>query len=285
MVRILLKRNGNEIFLYEAVSTDSIKDMMTNIIRIYNGRLKLGYICRELEELCKYGVMLPPDLQGLDVRVNDLSLENEDKNTPGCRQIEVDSNHGRNDQAPSEDMRNVILKTITEARTTISEEQIKVNVSLTLQIIQEMKKLIQKTISLVYPMGLSSHDKIQQELENFEDLSKIREQMDIIEENNAELWWASKQMSFDKTLMEYVGRNEKTKIIVKLQRHGEGVPSREPTVSAEEQQQMMLKEFRKHKEMQELEENADYSYLNCQWADGSSLKCSFQGLNDISWKP
>ncbi|KOC61169.1 Protein tipE [Habropoda laboriosa] len=36
---------------------------------------------------------------------------------------------------------------------------------------------------------------------------------------------------------------------------------------------------------QKLEQDDDDEYLNSSWADGSSLKRHFQGLNNISWKP
>lgn len=31
------------------------------------------------------------------------------------------------------------------------------------------------------------------------------------------LWWASKELFVDKKLIDYIGKNEKTKIIIKLQ--------------------------------------------------------------------
>ncbi len=51
---------------------------------------------------------------------------------------------------------------------------------------------------------------------------------DDVEPEGAQLWFAGKQMSADKKLSEYVGRHEKTKAIVKLQKRGSGAPSREP---------------------------------------------------------
>lgn len=36
---------------------------------------------------------------------------------------------------------------------------------------------------------------------------------------------------------------------------------------------------------QKLEQDDDDEYLNSPWADGSSLKRHFQGLNNISWRP
>jgi len=37
--------------------------------------------------------------------------------------------------------------------------------------------------------------------------------------------------------------------------------------------------------VQKLEQDADDQYLNASWADSGSLKRSFQGLSNISWRP
>ena len=36
---------------------------------------------------------------------------------------------------------------------------------------------------------------------------------------------------------------------------------------------------------QKLQENEDNSYMDSEWADRHALKRSFQGLNDIKWRP
>jgi len=42
------------------------------------------------------------------------------------------------------------------------------------------------------------------------------------------LWFAGKQLMPEKPLAEYMGRNERTRATVKLQKKGQGAPSREP---------------------------------------------------------
>ena len=60
-----------------------------------------------------------------------------------------------------------------------------------------------------------------------------------MEEDTAQLWWAGKQLDRAKLLRDFVGRNEKTKIVAKLQKKGQGAPGREPVFSAQEQKAMM----------------------------------------------
>lgn len=45
---------------------------------------------------------------------------------------------------------------------------------------------------------------------------------------SATLWFAGKQLLGDKKLAEYMGRNERTRAIVKLQKKGQSAPAREP---------------------------------------------------------
>ncbi len=40
----------------------------------------------------------------------------------------------------------------------------------------------------------------------------------MIPVGEAQLWWAGKELLPEKTLADYVGRNEKTKIVVKIQK-------------------------------------------------------------------
>ena len=74
----------------------------------------------------------------------------------------------------------------------------------------------------------------------------------VLEEETAQLWWAGKELTRTKKLMDYVGRNEKTKIVAKLQRKGQGAPAREPVFSEEEQKKMMAYAYRKQEELKVL---------------------------------
>lgn len=42
--------------------------------------------------------------------------------------------------------------------------------------------------------------------------------IEVIKESEAQLWWAGKQLEETKLLSDYVGKNEKTTIIVKIQK-------------------------------------------------------------------
>lgn len=63
------------------------------------------------------------------------------------------------------------------------------------------------------------------------------------------LWWAGKELQGEKKLLDYIGKNEKTKVVVKLQKKGSGPPSREPVVTEDEKKKMMLQSYRRQEEL------------------------------------
>lgn len=49
-----------------------------------------------------------------------------------------------------------------------------------------------------------------------------------LECDTSTLWFAGKQLQPEKKLIDYLGRNENTRAVVKLQKKGSGPPAREP---------------------------------------------------------
>jgi hypothetical protein len=101
---------------------------------------------------------------------------------------------------------------------------------------------------------------------------------EVLDEETATLWWAGKQMFRDKQMWEYVGKNEKTKVVVKLAKKGSGPPTREPTVDPQAQKEMMAFFYKKQEELKRLEAiGEDASSLSAAWADPHALKKSLMG--------
>lgn len=82
-----------------------------------------------------------------------------------------------------------------------------------------------------------------------------------------------------------VGKNEKTKIVAKLQKRGGGPPGREPAVSEDERKAMMAYYFKKTEDEKALAVDKDDSYLSTQWADPKALKTGLLGTSSIAWGP
>ncbi|CAF4758473.1 unnamed protein product, partial [Rotaria magnacalcarata] len=151
--------------------------------------------------------------------------------------------------------------------------------------INEALQQLKGAVMIVYPMGLPPYDPIELEFKNQEELEGTQDSLDVIPEADLTLWFSGKEMHRGKLLSDSVGKNEKTKVIVKIQKKGNAAPARERVVSDDEQKQMMAYYYRKQQELKKLEENEDNSYMDSEWADRNSLKRTFQGLNDIKWKP
>jgi len=46
----------------------------------------------------------------------------------------------------------------------------------------------------------------------------LKASLQVLEEDTAQLWWAGKEMQRGKKLQDFIGKNEKTKLIAKLQK-------------------------------------------------------------------
>jgi hypothetical protein len=233
--------------------------------------------------------MLPPDMIGLtEEQVKELKLS--DKWAESCvpsggAVVNPDPVGRRNGQAPNDKMKDVLKRTISEAKSAISKTQVDAGVCMTDDIIHDALDKLRGAVTIVYPMGLPPHDPIRMEFEGTQDLSGTQAGQQVLEEDTAQLWWAGKQLERTKLLRDYVGRNEKTKIVAKLQKKGQGAPGREPVFSAEEQRTMMALAHKKQEEMKRLEADESEDYLNTEWADPTELKKTFTGAGNISWRP
>ena len=63
--------------------------------------------------------------------------------------------------------------------------------------------------------------------------------MKVLDPARTALWFSGKEIMRGKKLSDYLGKNEKTKIVCKLQKAGQGAPQRESVISEEERKLMM----------------------------------------------
>ncbi|KAK7125650.1 hypothetical protein R3I93_021125 [Phoxinus phoxinus] len=289
MVQLHVKRGDESQFLFNTTVDVSIETLSQQISAVYNGRLKVDRICSEIPELADHGISLPTNMQGLtDDQIMELKLKDEweDRCIPsGGAEFKKDEIGRRNGHAPNEKMKDVLRKTMEEAKAVISNKQVRANVCVTMDMVKEALDQLRGAVMIVYPMGLPPHDPIRMEFENQEDLTGTQASLQVIPDEDAQLWWASKELQRGKKLQDYVGKNEKTKIIMKIQKRGQGAPAREPLVGEDEQKQMMLHYYKRQEELKKLEEVDDDTHLQSNWSDRQDLKRQFQGLTNIKWGP
>ena len=96
----------------------------------------------------------------------------------------------------------------------------------------------------------------------------IQAGLQVLEGSSTQLWWAGKELVVGKKLMDYIGKNEKTKIVAKLQKKGQGPPAREPVFSEDEKKKMMSYAYRKQEEMKVKERESIQQQYSLQQALG-----------------
>lgn len=101
----------------------------------------------------------------------------------------------------------------------------------------------------------------------------------------ATLWWMGKPLDRACELTKYTGKNDKTKIVVKLAKEGNSAPPREPPIDAKTQNEMMAFWYRKQEEQKKLVEDDDLSFGNSEWANSKGLKNQLLGFEGVKFKP
>lgn len=283
------KKGDESQFLYETTVELPIDELVKDVCAIHNGRLKVQRICAEMEELAEHGITLPPNMQGLtEEQVEELKLKDEwaDKCVPqgGVRENK-DPIGRRNGQAPTEKMAEMMKKTTKEAKDMISKKKAEANVCVTQATVKEALDILRGAVMIVYPMNLPPHENVRLELENQEDLTGTQASTEVLEEDNTSIWFSGKEMLRGKQLKDFIGKNEKTKIVAKIQKRGLGAPGREPVVTEDEQKKMMAYYYKKQEEFKKLEAESEDAYLDSPWSDSNQLKRQFHGMNNIKWGP
>lgn len=238
--------------------------------------------------MANYGCMLPPEMMGLtNEQVTDLKLTDtwlnkcvpsggfNDSNDPVGR---------RNGKAPLKNMQEILRRAVADALAMIDKNSMNNNKTLQQKNLKEAIDLLRGAVTIVYPMQLPPHDTIRNEFQNTEDLNGTQASLEIIEPAKGQLWFAGKQMLPDKRLADFVGKNEKCKVIVKLQKSGEGAPGREPVFSETERKQMMMHAYRRQEELKKLELDDDDSHFNSSWSNNTSLKSKMHGIENVKYR-
>eukprot|EP01138_Halocafeteria_seosinensis_P004637 gb/GECG01004743.1/.p1 GENE.gb/GECG01004743.1/~~gb/GECG01004743.1/.p1 ORF type:complete len:177 (+),score=25.95 gb/GECG01004743.1/:1-531(+) len=170
----------------------------------------------------------------------------------------------------------------------ISKKQVDARIALTIEGLKEKFEYLTGAIKIAFPMGLPDYDPITaltKDDQAAKETNMAGMDQDLLDPDTSTLWWAGKEFHRDQTVGDRVGKNEKTKIVARLQSKNAGAPAREPAISEEERKAMMSYWFKKQEEAKQLAEDDDDSFLQREWADPKGLKKSLLGTNKVDWKP
>ena len=271
MVVIHLKVRGEtDSFLYETTTTASNDAVIRELCLLCGLREKLARLAGALEELARHGPSKPESERGLDE-----VAEREGRRVPRGAHYCADPLGNRTGDAPPPQLVEVLLRTAAEGVAAGSKSLAAQGIALTLRGLQERLDNMRGAVTMAYPMGLPAWDPIRLLLEDDGSAAGYLAEVsgkDFVDPASATLWWAGKEFFRDQTVGDRVGRNEKTKVVARLQAAaggaggGGGPPMREPAVSEEERKAMMAWYFKKQEEEKKLAEDDDDAYSGARWA-------------------
>lgn len=283
MVYFHLKKNEQSILLAEFNVQESTDVVIKTLINLYNGFLRLERLCDAVLDLKNHGVFKHPKDHGYS--------EQELKQQEIIREIVIvdgqeyirnpDPTGQRCGLAPNDQVAQTLQETVDKARFEISKEHVSNRVCTSLSKIAEILSLLRAAVVIAYPMGLPEYDPVQEIITMSEDPKESVHAASVLEEHESSLWWAGKEIQCGKLVSDYVGQNNRTTIIVKLQSKADGAPSREPPLDEQGRKNLMAYYHRKQEEDKKLADDNDDEYLKSPWADPKHLKKSFQGLVKI----
>lgn len=178
----------------------------------------------------------------------------------------------RTGAAPEPRLQVVLEKVATDAREAVSKRAVDRKEALSPEALEEHVRLMGGAVTMAFPAGLPEHDPIRGMLEAAQKRAdKLHEEMgpEYLDPESATLWWAGKEFRRDQCVGDRTGRNEKTKIVARLQGKGGGPPAREPGVSEAERRAMMAHYFKRQEELKGLAEDDEDGFMSSKWADSS----------------
>jgi len=175
-------------------------------------------------------------------------------------------------------------ETVAAARALAHKDNVAKKQALSEEALKEARDNLRGAVTIAYPMGLPAHDPITDMLAGTEDVGGLSISTELLDEETAQLWWAGKEFERSQTVGDRVGRNEKTKVLGRLQKKGGGPPAREPAISEAERRAMMARYFKKQQELKELAEDDDDGFMGASWADPKALKRGLTGTTGVRFR-
>ncbi|XP_040583115.1 LOW QUALITY PROTEIN: cilia- and flagella-associated protein 298-A-like [Lepeophtheirus salmonis] len=281
MVLLTIKNNDEKIFTYEVTLNTQVEKVLTEVVRLKNGVEKINRLAESVQDLITYGVSWPPERRGLLVeQAQELRLDpNLDLSSryPLRNGLKFSSNpdpllkRSGLSISDSESCR-VLLESTTAAKNLSKSDPLK------WEHIKNGLDIMKGALNIVFPKGIPLFDPVRMELDNREEV----ESSNLWDPTVYGLWFTSKCLEDSEPLYKYLGKNEKSKCIIKVSKRGQGPPPKEKPFSDEEEKKLLLEQYKRSEVLKKLAKQEDES--SSAWADNDELKKKFTGLEHISWK-
>ena len=185
-----------------------------------------------------------------------------------------DDNERRN---PPEN-KEVLERAIADAEAAIAPALAAKKQPLTVEGVSEELARLGGAITIVYPGGLPKSEPIKKLIEG----GPVPNELDV---KMVQFWVIRKSYQRGKHIFDYTGKNERQTFVAKFTGPESGPPPRDVSVSQEAQIKWMSAMHKKAEELKRIDKDDDNSYLDSEWANPRGLKNTFQGINDVDWKP
>ncbi|CAI5727473.1 unnamed protein product [Hyaloperonospora brassicae] len=275
MVVFRVQRSACRAFLVEAPCATRNDALIRSLCSVFNLRLRLAALVEVLEDVARGGT------SALDGQTQIESADDE------RTKWKADASAGVQHQ-------DVLLRVAMDAKAVLDSSQTlgARRVCSTESELLEKLQHIRSAVAQAFPMGLPPPHHLMQRLLDAEStekaLSESAAALDVLSGETAELWWAGKRFTRDTNVCDVVGKNDKSTIIVTLQKKGEGAPRRESAVHEDERKAMTAFCCQKQQTQQQqqqqqcgVEDEAEDYYKLSSWADPTMLKKSLRGTENI----
>lgn len=255
MVVLSVKLGEGDGFLYETTTTTTNDELIASVVGVHNARLQGRAVAEAARNLAQHGpTTTPAEASSSSTTIRAVG------------------------DAPDAAAAETILRAARELEDYVDRRQVQNRVALTEVALREtyLANVRGAVIMMAYPAGLPEFDAVRSALDSPADVVK-----GLLRPEETTLWAAGKEFARGKSVSDRLGRNEKQKLIAKLQPVGAGPPGREPAVSEEERNAMMAHYFKRQEDLKKLSEQDDDDYLNSQWADPKGMKKDLHGLGSV----
>lgn len=299
MVFLHYKKTDTNQFFYETKATTPVEDLIKDLVEINNLRVVIDRLAVSIEDLATHGVLKPEVLRGLtteetmksavETYSDDIKKWAEKPILKPGQRMNEDKTGYRLGVILGEDVTNVMIAETNKAKEYISKQQALLKKPLTREGLNQCLDNMRGALMIAYPgyYGLPDYEPARTILEKqFDFEGRQQDLFDWLNPKDTSLWWAGKELLRGKLLSDYSGKNEKTTIVIRMQKGNSGPPVREPTIDEETYKKMMSFYHKKQEESKKLQEDNDDNYMSAPWANPNNLKNTLNGPSKgVSWKP
>lgn len=193
----------------------------------------------------------------------------------GDERFNEDSTQYRIGVIKNEQLTKMMIDTSNKAKKMISYKRAENKEQLHIKELLQMKEELSAALRIAFPNfeGIGEWEPAREICEGFYAFENLNtDQTDYLDPKNSTLWWAGKEFHPDKLLGHYSGKNEKTKLMVKISKTGTGAPAREGGMDEETKSKLMAMYHKQQEELKKIATNNEDDFANSTWANPNNLK-------------